>query len=79
MTNTKPHQKYAPWLRYMGLTAQLLVLIGFAVFAGIKLDEKFGVTPLLTIALPLLVLSVTFYKLIKETNKTKQQNGRAKQ
>ncbi|WP_460686228.1 AtpZ/AtpI family protein [Niabella aquatica] len=68
-------KKYSPWLRYMGITAQLLVIIGLAVYGGIWLDEKFSLAPLLTVTLPLLVLAVTFYKLIKETGKKNKDNG----
>lgn len=60
------------WLRYLGLTAQLLVLIGLAVYAAIWLDKKLGVAPLFIILLPLLVLGITFYNLYKETIKKKQ-------
>lgn len=62
-------KKYSPWLRYLGLTAQLLVLIGLSLYAGIKLDEKLTISPLLTVTLPLLILAATFYKLIRETGK----------
>jgi F0F1-type ATP synthase assembly protein I len=64
-------KKITTWLKYTGLTAELLALIGIAVYAGIQLDEKWSVSPLFIICLPLLVLVVTFYKLIKETNKKK--------
>jgi len=60
------------WLRYMGLTAQLLVMIGLAVYAAIWLDNKLNVSPLFIILLPLLVLGITFYNLYKETIKKKQ-------
>ncbi|MBZ4188312.1 AtpZ/AtpI family protein [Niabella beijingensis] len=60
------------WLKYLGLTAQLLVLIGLAVYAAIWLDKKLHVSPLFIIVLPLLVLGVTFYKLYKETIRKKQ-------
>ncbi|MGJ7033548.1 AtpZ/AtpI family protein [Niabella hirudinis] len=68
MKNNSPN----PWLKYLGLTAQLLVMIGLAVYAAIWLDKKLGVSPLFLILLPLLVLGVTFYKLYKETIKNKQ-------
>lgn len=63
--------KISPWVRYSALTSQLIVLMGVAVYAGVKLDEKWSVSPLLIITLPLLVLISTFYKLIKETHKRK--------
>lgn len=67
--------KYSQWVKYTGLGAQLLVLLALAVFAGIRLDKKLNMEPLLTIALPLLALVVSFYKLIKETGK-KNKNDR---
>ncbi|MGC4231586.1 MAG: AtpZ/AtpI family protein [Niabella sp.] len=68
-------KKYSAWLRYLGITSQLLVMIGLAVYGGIWLDEKFNLAPLLTVTLPLLVLGITFYKLIKETGKKNKDNG----
>ena len=68
------YYQQSPWLKYLGLTAQLLVMIAAAVYGGIKLDEKFKIAPLLTVALPLLVLGTSFYKLIKETSKNKKQD-----
>lgn len=70
--------KYAPWVKYISLTTQLLVLIGLSVWIGIKLDEKLHISPLFTIALPLLVLVATFYKLIKETGNRSKHNGNKK-
>ena len=70
----KEVKNYSTWLKYSSYALQLLVMIGLSVWGGIKLDEKFRISPLLTIALPLLVLGVTFYKLIKET--TKKNNGK---
>jgi hypothetical protein len=59
-------------LRYAGLGAQILVSIGLAVFAGLKLDQWIGLPfPLLVWLLPLLVLSMMIVKLIKETSKKK--------
>ncbi|ANH83837.1 hypothetical protein A8C56_10180 [Niabella ginsenosidivorans] len=59
------------WLKYLGLTAQLLVLIALAVYAGLWLDRKLHVSPLFLIVLPLVVLGGTFYNLYKETVKKK--------
>lgn len=55
------------WLKYLGLTAQLLTLLALATYGGIFLDKKFQISPALTIALPLLVLGGSFYMLFKET------------
>jgi hypothetical protein len=57
-------------MRYAGLGAQILVSIGIAVFAGLKTDQWLGMPfPLLVWLLPLLVVSLMIYKLIKETSK----------
>ncbi|HZH37067.1 MAG TPA: AtpZ/AtpI family protein [Flavisolibacter sp.] len=57
-------------MRYAGLGAQILVSIGIAVFAGLKIDQWLGMPfPLLVWLLPLLVVSLMIYKLIKETSK----------
>lgn len=63
------------WLRYSSFALQLLVMIGASVWGGIWLDEKFNISPLLTITLPLLVLGGTFYKLIKDTTKKNKTDG----
>ena len=62
-------------LRYAGLGAQLLAAIGISVFVGIKSDEWLNSSPLMTCALPLLVLGVTFYKLIRETGNKKHDES----
>lgn len=59
-------------MRYAGLGAQILVAIGIAVFAGLKLDQWIRVPfPLLVWLLPLVVVSLMIYKLIKETSAKK--------
>ncbi|MCF3111584.1 AtpZ/AtpI family protein [Niabella sp. CC-SYL272] len=68
------HKDPNPWLKYLGLTAQLLVLLGVAVYAAIWLDKKLGVSPLFLILLPLLVLGTTFYQLYKETIRKKNDS-----
>lgn len=55
-------------MRYAGLSAQLLVAIGLAVFIGYKVDHWLNLFPLFTSALPLLVLGVIFYKLVRDTS-----------
>jgi F0F1-type ATP synthase assembly protein I len=62
------------YLRYAGLGTQLLVAIGIAVFAGLKLDKWLHSSPLFSVALPLLVLIGIFYKLVKETGKPKNND-----
>ena len=57
-------------LQYAGLGAQLVVLLGLAVFAGIKLDQKFHFSfPILVWALPLLVLIAMITKAIRDTSR----------
>lgn len=70
--NQKPEQKNNSLLKYAGLVTQIIVSIGIALFAGIKLDEwlKFK-TPLLTWVLPLLIITGILYSIIKDTNKKK--------
>lgn len=59
-------------MRYAGLGAQILVSIGIAVFVGLKADQWLALAfPLLVWLFPLLVVSFTIYKLIKETDKKK--------
>ncbi|GAA4748719.1 AtpZ/AtpI family protein [Flavisolibacter ginsenosidimutans] len=60
-------------LRYAGLGGQILVALGIAVFAGYKADKWLKISfPLLVWALPLIVVSLMIYKLIKDTSKKKE-------
>lgn len=70
----KEIKNYNSWLKYSSYAFQLLIMIGAAVYGGLKLDDKLKLSPLFTITLPLLVLSVTFYKLIKDTSKRKSDD-----
>lgn len=59
-------------MRYAGLGAQVFVTIGIAVFAGYKLDKWLRIPlPLLVWLLPLIAVSATIYKLVKDTSKRK--------
>ncbi len=59
-------------MRYAGLGGQILVSIGLAVFVGLKADRWLKLPfPLLVWFLPLLVVSLMIYKLIKETGTKK--------
>ena len=63
-------------MRYAGLGAQILVSLGLAVFAGYNADRWLKVPfPLLVWLLPLAVVSMMIYKLIKETS---NKNGSKK-
>ena len=54
-------------IKYAGLGTQILVALSLAVFAGLKGDKWLHTSPLLVCILPLLILFVIFYKLLKET------------
>ena len=55
-------------LKYIGLGTQLMVALGLSVLAGIWADNRLKKEiPLLVWILPLLVIAVTIYKLVKET------------
>lgn len=56
-------------LRYVGLGTQWLVMLGLAVWAGLKLDEKIGVKALLVVVLPLLALGISLWQLIRSLKK----------
>ncbi len=59
-------------MKYAGLSAQLFVSLGLAVFAGYKADDWLGTSmPLLVWILPLVALSGMLYKIIKDTSKRK--------
>ncbi|MFL5788404.1 MAG: AtpZ/AtpI family protein [Flavisolibacter sp.] len=57
-------------MRYASLGAQIFVSLGIAVFAGYKVDKWIHIAiPLFVWLLPLLVLCILFYNLIRETSK----------
>jgi len=56
--------------KYVGLATQVMVSLALAVFGGLKLDKWFKFsTPLLVWILPLLVLAVMIWQVIKDTSK----------
>ena len=66
----KPNNSKTDLMRYAGLGMQLLVSLGLAVFVGYRVDRWVGMNfPVLVWALPLVVLFLIIYKLIKETSK----------
>jgi hypothetical protein len=66
----KQNKNTSPLLRYAGLGAQIFASLGIAVFIGYKADKWLNMAiPLLVWVLPLLVLVVMIYKLIKDTGK----------
>ena len=57
-------------LKYLGLATQIMLSLALAVFAGMKLDKWLSFsTPLLVWILPLLVLVVMIWQVIKDTSK----------
>jgi len=57
-------------LRYTGLTMQLLVVLGIAVFAGYKLDKRINwKVPVFLILFPLIALGISLWQVIKEFSK----------
>jgi len=66
-------------MRYAGMGGQIFVSLGIAVFAGYKVDKWIHVSfPLLVWLLPLVVLCLMMYKLIRETSKRKNSNDQTK-
>ena len=63
-------------IRYAGLGTQFLVAIGLAVFAGLRLDRWLHTSPLFSVALPLLILTGMYYKLVRETGKPKDDESK---
>jgi hypothetical protein len=56
--------------KYLGFGFQMILILALAVYAGIWLDKKLAVkTPLLVWVLPLIIISATIYKVIKDTSK----------
>jgi uncharacterized membrane protein len=69
---SKPTKGGNDLLHYAGLGGQIFVSLGLAVFAGYKADGWLNMPlPLLVWVLPLAVLGMMIYKLIKDTSKRK--------
>lgn len=62
------------WMNYLGLGMQLLVLLALGLWGGMELDKRFNMSPFLTLTLPLLVLIMTLYRVIRETSKRKNKD-----
>jgi uncharacterized membrane protein YjgN (DUF898 family) len=71
METRKPEKRDNGLLfKYIGLATQLMFSLGTAVFAGLQTDKWLSVTtPLLVWILPLLVLVIMMWKIIKDTSK----------
>ena len=60
-------------MKYAGLGMQIFVSLGLAVFAGYKVDRWVNMRfPVFVWVLPLIVLFLMIYKLIKETLKDRE-------
>ena len=63
-------------LKYAGLGTQIFVALGLAVYAGLKADGWLNTPfPILVWVLPLLIIIIMIYKLIKDTSKNKNNNA----
>lgn len=66
-------------LRYASLGTQIFAGLGLAVFIGYKIDQRTKLSfPLLVWLLPLAVLCVMIYKLVRDTSKRNEVNGQKK-
>jgi hypothetical protein len=54
-----------PYQQYIGLAFQWGLLLGLAVWGGIKADENLGFAALFVIILPLVALAYLFYSLLR--------------
>lgn len=57
--------------QYIGLAFQWGLMLGLAVWGGLKLDEKWGFAALFVIIFPLLALAYLFYSLLKNFSNKK--------
>jgi hypothetical protein len=79
MLQQKQSKNNADLMRYAGLGAQIFVSLGLGVFAGYKADKWLSMPlPLFVWLLPLVILCMMIYKLIRETSKKKQDNDQKK-
>lgn len=70
MGTEKKKSNNSDLMRYAGMGTQIFVSLGIAVFVGIKADKALNLSlPLLTLLLPVLVLCLMIFKLVKETSK----------
>lgn len=59
------------YFKYIGLATQLLATLGVAFFIGYQVDHFFHWKyPVLLIILPLAVLILTLWKIVKDTSNT---------
>ena len=63
------------WTRWLGLGARFVAVITLSLLAGSWLDKRLGTgMPLLIWILPLCLIAVTLYQLVKETARSNNGN-----
>ncbi|WP_205195162.1 AtpZ/AtpI family protein [Chitinophaga sp. Cy-1792] len=68
--NKTDKNSYSSIVRYAGLAFQMMAILGLAVFAGYKLDQKIGWRfPLFLVIFSLLGLAILLWQIIKDTRK----------
>ncbi|MES2883004.1 MAG: hypothetical protein V4676_12715 [Bacteroidota bacterium] len=66
-------------MRYASWGTQIFVLLGLAVWGGLKLDKLFNTPlPLLVWILPFVILIAMIWKVIKDTSKKKSGDDKNK-
>jgi hypothetical protein len=66
----KQNKSRSDLMKYAGLGMQIFVSLGLAVFAGYKVDKWINMRfPVFVWVLPLIVLFLMIFKLIRETSK----------
>lgn len=56
-------------MRYAGLATQWLVMLGLAVWGGLKLDQRLSFKALFVVILPVVALVISIWQLIRSLNK----------
>lgn len=60
-------------LKYAGLATQWMVMLGLALWGGMKIDQVLGLSlPVFLVLLPLIALITALYGLIKSLSKPKK-------
>jgi len=71
----EPNKSKNDLMQYAGMGMQILVSLGIAVLAGYKGDKWLAIRfPVFVWVLPLIVLFLMIYKLIKETSKDRKED-----
>jgi hypothetical protein len=63
--------KNAALVRYAGLATQLLILLGLAVWGGLKLDKHLHFRALFVVILPVIALTISLIQLIRSLGNKK--------